>query len=76
MENGCLIVESSFIEPLYSKGHYTDSQKTSYVILVNDFIGADCCLATSNNIRNFIVVCVYSVVRCLPVRYRIKVQTR
>jgi hypothetical protein len=37
--------------------------------LVSDFIDADCCLATSNNIRNSVVVCVYSVVRCLSVRY-------
>jgi hypothetical protein len=44
-------------------------QKTSYVIPSQRLHWrSDCCLATSNNIRNSIVACVYSVVRCLSVR--------
>jgi hypothetical protein len=49
--------------------HGTDPQKTSHVIVTSlaDW-RPDCCLATSNNIRNSIVACVYSVARCLSVR--------
>jgi hypothetical protein len=46
------------------------TQKTSYVITSQRLHWrCDCCLETSNNTRNSIVVCVYSVVRCLPLRY-------
>jgi hypothetical protein len=46
------------------------TQKTSYVIPSQRLHWrSDCCLATSNNIRNSIAACVYSVVRRLPVRY-------
>jgi hypothetical protein len=45
------------------------TQKSDCVISSHRLHRSDCCLATSNNIRNFIVACVYLVVRCLPVRY-------
>jgi hypothetical protein len=55
---------------LLSNSHGTDTQKTSYVIVTSLVTWrADCCLATSNNIRNSIVACVYSVARCLLVCY-------
>jgi hypothetical protein len=46
------------------------TQKSSYVIPSQRLHWrSDWCLATSNNIRNSIVACGYSVVRCLLVRY-------
>jgi hypothetical protein len=46
-----------------------ETQKTSYVIVTSlAEWRADCCLTRNNNIRNSIVVCVYPVPRCLPVR--------
>jgi hypothetical protein len=57
------------LEPFPGNGRGTDLQKTSYVIaIVSDYWRADCCLATSNNIRNSIVAYVNSVARRLPVR--------
>jgi hypothetical protein len=57
------------LEPFPSNGRGTDLQKTSYAItILPAYWRADCCLATSNNIRNSIVACVYSVARWLPVR--------
>jgi hypothetical protein len=57
------------LEPFPSNGRGTDLQKTSYVIaILPAHWRVDCCLATSNDIRNSIVACVYSVARCLPVR--------
>jgi hypothetical protein len=56
--------EERFTASLLGSGYDTDTQKTSYVIATS--LAAwrdDCCLATSNNIRNFIVACVYSVAR-------------
>jgi hypothetical protein len=47
----------------------TDTQKPSYIIFTSLAAWrADCCLATSNNIRNSIVACVYSVAKCLSGR--------
>jgi hypothetical protein len=49
---------------LLGNGHGTDTQNTSYVIVISLAAWlADCCLATRNNIRNSIVACVYSVAR-------------
>jgi hypothetical protein len=57
------------LEPFPSKGRGTNLQKTSYVMaILSAYWRADCYLATSNNIRNSIVACVYSVARCLSVR--------
>jgi hypothetical protein len=57
------------LEPSPSNGRRTDLQKTSYIItILPAYWRADCCLATSNDIRNSIVACVYSVAKCLPVR--------
>jgi hypothetical protein len=51
---------------LLGNGHGTDTQKTSYVIITSLAAGrADYCLATSNNIRNSIAACVYSVARSI-----------
>jgi hypothetical protein len=57
------------LEPFPSNGRGTDLQKTSYVrAILSAYWRSDCCLATSSNIRNSIVACVYSVARCLLVR--------
>jgi hypothetical protein len=57
------------LEQFPSNRRGTDLQKTSYVIaILPAYWRADCCLATSNNMRNSIVACVYSVARCLSVR--------
>jgi hypothetical protein len=56
------------LEPFPSNGLGTDLQKTSYVIaILPAYWRTDCYIATSNDIRNSIVACVYSVARCLPV---------
>jgi hypothetical protein len=55
-----------FTLSLQGNGHGT--QKTSYVIVTSLAAWrADCCLATSNNFRNSIVACLYSVARCLSI---------
>jgi hypothetical protein len=57
------------LEQFPSNSRGTDLQKTNNVIaILPAYWRADCCLATSNNIRNSIVACAYSVARCLPVR--------
>jgi hypothetical protein len=69
MENGRYCC-SIFIEQSHSDGRGADPQKTSYIIAVLPvYWRADCCLEESNNIHISIVACVYSVARCLPVRY-------
>jgi hypothetical protein len=57
------------IQQFPSNSRGSDLQKTCHVIgILLAYWRADCCLATSNNIRNSIVACVYWVARCLPVR--------
>jgi hypothetical protein len=52
-----------FIERLPSNGRSTDSIENGR---------SDCCLATSNNVRNSIVACVYATEGCLSEKTRVE----
>jgi hypothetical protein len=54
----CVIHGNVFIERLPSNGRGTDSIENGR---------SDCCLTTSNSIRNSIVACVYATEGCLQV---------